>query len=139
MTRTVPALALLALAGCSTGALGSLPSVPDPARASQIVIVRPAHVVGIANSYKLAVDGAEIYAIRSGQYVQFEVPAGERTFTVKCFGGWAPIWNADDHRMTVEPRQTYYLLVRPSARCAEIVPGVRHGAPELLDGLTRIE
>jgi hypothetical protein len=111
-----------ALTGCAHGRIGELPAPGDQSSTAHIVIIRSGSIIGATNSYKLGVDGRDIYAIRVSERFAFDLVPGRHTFSVKCFGGWAPMWNTDLHALDVEARRTYFLLVRPSAVCAEIVP-----------------
>ena len=82
----------LILAGCATSnaLIGELPYIEDPNQAATVVPIRISSIVGLANPYKVAVDGKDIHSIGSGEHSEFLVSEGNHTISVKCFGGWYP-------------------------------------------------
>ena len=110
------------LSACAHGQLSTLPRVDDAEAASELLIIRSGSIIGATNSYKIALDHQDIFAIRIKEYIKFLVTPGEHSFSVKCFGGWSPTWKKDTFRLMCAPRQTYYFLVSPGKRCAKIEP-----------------
>jgi hypothetical protein len=104
-------LAVLALSGCAHGLVGTLPNVV-PADAAEIVVVRPQRFAGSAASWTITIDGAEVYAVRTGEHVIVAVPVGERIVGVKYFG---PLFATEENTQTVnaESGQTYYFRLDP--------------------------
>jgi len=112
----------LGFSGCSTsGRIGPLPSIADENSSSQLVLIRVSSIVGAANSYYVALDGKDIFSIRSGENTEFPIPAGKHYVSVKCFGGWTPTWKEAAKRFNALPNQTSYFKISPNLSCAEIV------------------
>ena len=77
--RRASVIALLLLAGCTSGSLiGALPTVPDPSLAANVVIVRPFSVFGSARRPTITIDGTDTYDIGPGEHVAIPVAPGER-------------------------------------------------------------
>lgn len=115
------ALVVAILSGCaSSGRIGDLPAIPTSGPSSQLVLIRVSSIVGAANSYYIALDGKDVFSIRSGEYTQFPIPAGEHFIAVKCLGGWSPTWKEDSQKFVPIPNQTNYFEISPNMTCAEI-------------------
>lgn len=128
------------LAGCGqSGRIGELPRIDSAAPSGKVVVVRISSVVGVANSYKVALDGNDLLNIRSGQHAEFHVPAGDHYIAVKCFGGWTPNWKEASLRFAAAPQQPSYFKISPNLSCAEIVPVAAEQAASLLAGSERID
>lgn len=124
MLRTTT-LALLgtALFGCATsGRIGDLPTIAVGASSSSLVLIRPSSLVGATNSYYIALDGKDVFSIRSGENTQFPIPSGEHTVSVKCFGGWSPTWKEDGKQFVAVEGQSSYFEINPNLSCAKIMP-----------------
>lgn len=119
--KVVAGLIVLFLSGCaSSGRIGDLPTVIGRAPSSQLVLIRVSNFVGGANSYFVALDGKDVFSIRSGQYTTFRIPTGEHFVAVKCFGGWSPTWKEDSKRFVAMQDKTNYFVINPNLSCAEI-------------------
>lgn len=109
------------LSGCaSSGRIGDLPAVATGSLPSQLVLIRVRSIVGAANSYYVALDGNDVFSIRSGEYTQLPIPPGEHFVAVKCFGGWSPTWREDSKNFVAVPDQPNYFEISPNMTCAEI-------------------
>lgn len=122
MLRTTTLAILCAtLFGCaSSGRIGDLPAIPAGAAASPLVLIRTSSLIGATNSYYVALDGKDIFSIRSGENTQFPIPAGEHTVSVKCFGGWSPTWKEDGKQFVAVGGQANYFEISPNLTCAKI-------------------
>jgi TonB family protein len=120
--RTIACIAgALILTGCaSAGHIGELPAIADGMPSSTLVLVRPSNLIGMANSLYIALDGNDVFSIRSGDNTHFAIPAGQHTIAVKCFGGWSPTWKEDSKGFSAEPDRASYFSVSPSMTCAKI-------------------
>jgi hypothetical protein len=117
------AAALTAGSGCaSSGRIGDLPAIATGSPSSPLVLIRVSSMLGAANSYYVALDGKDLFSIRSGEYTEFPVPAGEHVVTVKCFGGWSPTWKEDAQKFVAVPNQPNHFEISPSMPCAGIKP-----------------
>jgi hypothetical protein len=114
-------VALFATACLSTGPI-VLPDLSDPDQASEVTVIRKKSVVAAANSYKITLDGKDVFWMRSGQYTTFMVDPGSHVIGVRCFGGLLPMWFHDTVEFMFEPRQTHYFTVDPygGLKCAKI-------------------
>lgn len=123
MIRFIFLVALVfVITGCATsGRIGELPSVADHETSSQLVLIRVSSIVGAANSYYVALDGKDVFSIRSGEYTEFPISTGEHFVSVKCFGGWTPTWKENAKKFNALPNQTSYFEISPNLSCAEIV------------------
>ena len=121
MKTTACLIGSLILAGCaSAGRIGDLPQVATGAASSTLVIARPTNLIGMANSLYVALDGKDVFSIRSGQNTHFPIPAGPHAIAVKCFGGWSPTWKEDSKPFVAERNQIDYFSISPNLTCAEI-------------------
>lgn len=129
------------LVGCGTtsGRLGELPSITNKETASKITVVRISSIVGMANGFKVALDGKDIFGIGSGQYAELFVPAGEHFIAAKCFGGWTPTWKEDSLKFTARTSENIFFLISPSMKCAEIKISNESETKKHLDGAKRID
>ncbi|WP_345817737.1 hypothetical protein AAGS40_30550 (plasmid) [Paraburkholderia sp. PREW-6R] len=117
----IAALLCMGLFGCaSSGRLGALPAITGGQPSSELVLVRPSNFIGAANSYYVALDGKDVFSIRSGDYTKFRVPSGEHTVMVKCFGGWTPTWKEDGKHFVAATDQASFFEISPSFTCAKI-------------------
>jgi len=120
--KVVSGLIVPFLSGCSaSGRIGELPTIGRGAPSSQLVLIRVSNFVGAANSYYVALDGKDVFSIRSGQYTTLHIPEGEHFVAVKCFGGWSPTWKEDSKRFVAMQDQTNYFVISPNLSCAEII------------------
>ena len=66
LRRYVVALGLLLLIGCTTqGVVGSLPPLPDPEQAAEVIVIREWRFIGGGANVTVVLDGAPIYGIAS--------------------------------------------------------------------------
>ncbi|OCS45077.1 hypothetical protein BEK67_23390 [Ralstonia pickettii] len=84
------------------------------------MLIRTSNLVGATNSYYVALDGKDVFSIRSGENTKFSIPAGEHTVSVKCFGGWSPTWKEDGTQFMAAPDQANYFEISPNLTCAKI-------------------
>lgn len=114
---------LFIVTGCATsGRIGDLPTITENQPSSSLVIIRVSSIVGGANSYYAALDGKDIFTLRSGEYTKFRIPSGEHYISVKCFGGWTPTWKKESTQFKAIPNQSNYFEISPSMSCAKIKP-----------------
>ena len=132
-------LLVVALSACaSSGRIGDLPAVAEGATSSQLVLIRVSSFVGATNSYYVALDGRDIFSLRSGQYTEFRIPTGEHFVAVKCFGGWSPSWKKESKRFVAAQDQTNYFEMSPNLSCADIDPVTAEEAKKMMTGSTFI-
>jgi Protein of unknown function (DUF2846) len=94
---------------------------PAPqAEPATIVVIRTSNIIGVANKYRVMLDGGQRGSLGSGRYLQFQVSAGEHGVGVSCFGGWTPTWKKDAVKFTAAAGQTYYFKIHPDLKCAAI-------------------
>ena len=124
------------LAGCAatSGRIGEWPIKGNIAGGGKVVVVRTSSFVGAANTYKVALDGKELFYIGAGEHTDFLVPTGEHEITVKCFGGWSPTWKEDSKKFVSSAAAANYFKISPSIYCAEIMPITETEANALLRG-----
>lgn len=124
MIRSITLITLLSvITGCaSSGRIGAIPSVADKESSSQLVLIRVGNIYASAVSYIIALDGNDVFSIRSGEYTEFPISTGEHSVSVKCFGGLTPTWKEDVKQFNALANQTNYFKISPNLRCAEIVP-----------------
>ena len=126
-------LAAIFLAGCATsGRIGELPKIDNPAAGGKVVVVRISSFVGAANTYTVALDGSDLFHIRSGEHTDFLVQPGEHYIAVKCFGGWSPTWKEDSKKFVASAATANYFKISPSMSCADIIPVAAAEANALL-------
>lgn len=102
-------ISLCALAGCSHGLIGTLPQIDDPDNAAEITVVRISSLSGKMASFKIWLDGAELIAIRNGEYTKFQIGEGKHTIGVA-----APNYNPQVIRIYCDPKEQYFFIVSPS-------------------------
>ena len=121
------------ISGCaSSGRIGEIPAVPLGQPAGKLVVIRVSSFVGVTNCYYIALDGKDIFAIRSGQYTEIPVGAGEHNIAVKCFGGWTPTWKEDSIKFVVSSGNESFFVVSPNMTCAQIIPSEADEAKKLM-------
>ncbi|MRT00186.1 hypothetical protein GJQ57_16210 [Ralstonia pickettii] len=134
MLRTTAIAALCTtLFGCaSSGRIGELPAIAAGTSASPLVLIRSRSLIGATNSYYVALDGKDVFSIRSGENTQIPIPAGEHTVSVKCFGGWSPTWKEDGKQFVAVGGQSNYFEISPNMTCAKIEQIDSNDAKKLL-------
>ena len=139
LKKFLAGLVIVVLSGCaSSGRMRDLPTVAEGAASSQLVLIRKSSLVGATNSYYVALDGKDIFSIRSGEYTKFRISMGEHFVAVKCFGGWSPTWKAESVRFVAAQDQVNYFEISPNMRCAEINPVAPEVAAKLMTESTFI-
>jgi hypothetical protein len=112
---------LIGLGGCaSSGRIGELPVVATGVPTAKLVVIRVSSIVGVANTYYIALDGKDIFAIRSGEHTEFRIGAGEHHIGVKCFGGLTPTWKEDSVKFSAASETENFFEISPNLSCAEI-------------------
>ncbi|MEJ2364442.1 MAG: hypothetical protein P8075_06415 [Deltaproteobacteria bacterium] len=106
--------------GCASGPLTRLPTIEDEKRSGEVTLIRTSNFIGVAVSYIITLNGAEIFGIRSGQYTKFKLNEGEYEIGVKCFGGSGSTWRLDSIRFNATSNSNSYFLVSPNYSCAGI-------------------
>lgn len=140
MKKITTSIAALILAGCaSAGRIGDLPVVADSSDSATLVLIRPSNVIGMANSNYVALDGKDVFSIRSGDNTHFAIPSGPHTITVKCFGGWSPTWKEDSKAFVAQGGATRYFSISPSMKCSKIEPVNEADAKALLERTTFVD
>ncbi|WP_316682960.1 hypothetical protein [Ralstonia flaminis] len=123
LRTTTLAILCTTLFGCATsGRIGELPTIAAGAPSSSLVLIRTGNLIGATNSYYVALDGKDVFSIRSGEHTQFPIPSGEHTVSVKCFGGWSPTWKEDGKQFVAVEGQPTYFEISPNLSCAKITP-----------------
>ena len=112
-------LTILLLSSCS-GPMGALPPLAKNSKFGTVVVVRSNSVVGSTNNFRLTLNKKNIFSIRAGEYTSFKTEPGELVLGVTCFGGWTPTPKREYTDITVENKQTNYVLISPNASCAGI-------------------
>ncbi|PMS35915.1 hypothetical protein C0Z20_16480 [Trinickia symbiotica] len=97
-----------------------------------MVLIRPSSLIGATNSYYVALDGKDVFTIRSGENTQFHIPAGEHVVSVKCFGGWSPTWKEDGKQFFAAQDQPSYFQISRNLTCAKIAQINSEDARKLL-------
>ena len=114
------------IAGCASGPLTRLPTIEDEKRSGEVTVIRISSFIGVAGSYIIILNGAEIFGIRSGQYTKFKLNEGEYEIGVKClvgpicWGGSSPTWRLDSLKFSATSNSSSYFLVSPNFSCAGI-------------------
>lgn len=68
----------LIVEGCAThGRIGALPTIADPKRTAEIVVIRDQRFLSAAGTITVGLDGVPVYGIDAGEHVILPVPAGE--------------------------------------------------------------
>jgi hypothetical protein len=112
---------VVVLAGCaSSGRIGALPTIAPGKEVSKLVVYRISSIVGVANSYYVTLDGRDIFSIRSGEFTQLSIEAGEHSVGIKCFGGFSPTWKEDAVQFSALPKSESFFEISPNLSCAEI-------------------
>ena len=104
--------ALLAACGADQP-LRPLPAVTDPARASDVTVIRPRGFVAEESTFYITHGGSAISEIGPGQHISFRVPAGRQSIGTRCIGDSTTIIH------DFAPGQVT-LVVNPSGQCASI-------------------
>jgi len=106
LRRYVVALGLLLLIGCTTQAVvGSLPPLPDPEQAAEIIVIREWRFIGGGANVTVVLDGAPIYGIAVEEHVVLRVAPGDHVVTISRRG---PFLNDAAAAVRAEPRRRYY-------------------------------
>jgi len=106
LRRYVVALGLLLLIGCTTQAVvGSLPPLPDPEQAAEIIVIREWRFIGGGANVTVVLDGAPIYGIAVEEHVVLRVAPGDHVVTISRRG---PFLNGAAAAVRAEPRRRYY-------------------------------
>ena len=106
LRRYVVALGLLLLIGCTTqGVVGSLPPLPDPEQAAEVIVIREWRFIGGGANVTVVLDGAPIYGIAAGEHVVLRVAPGDHVVTISRRG---PFLNDAAAAVRAEPRRRYY-------------------------------
>lgn len=116
----VALLLAIVITGCVSGPIGNLPTIAEEEGAGEVTVIRISSIVGATNSFKITLNGKEIFGIRSGQYTTFKLNEGKHEIGIKCIGGWAPTWKEETVKLTVSRNSNSYFLVGPGRRCAYI-------------------
>ena len=140
MKKTTCSIAALILAGCaSAGRIGDLPAITEGSPSATLVLIRPSNVIGMTNSDYVALDGKDVFSIRSGDNTRFAIPPGPHAVAVKCFGGWSPTWKEDSKAFVAEGGGTSYFSISPSMKCSKIEPVSEADGKALLGRTTFVD
>jgi hypothetical protein len=122
MNRIILTVGIAAfIAGCaSSGRVGELPVIAAGQAAGKLVLIRSSNLIGAANAYYVALDGKDVFAIRSGENTELKVAEGEHYVAVKCFGGFTPTWKEESIKFTASPAKANFFEISPSTSCAKI-------------------
>ncbi len=102
-------LCTLVLAGCTAhGRVGTLPSLPNPEQAAEIVVIREWRFIGGAANLTVTLDGAPMYGISTDEHVIIPVPPGDHVVGVVPRGLGV---NEATVSVRTEARQRYYFRV----------------------------
>jgi len=89
---------------------------------AKLVVMRVSSIVGAAATLYVALDGKDIFAIRSGEHTEFKIGSGEHYIGVKCFGGWTPTMKEQSMLFTALAEKEYFFEISPNLSCAGIEP-----------------
>jgi hypothetical protein len=102
-------LCALLLAGCIThGLVGTLPSLPDPDQAAEIVVIREWRFIMGGGDLAVVLDGVLLYGISTDEHVVIKVPPGNHIVGISARG---PGQDEAAAAVRAEPRQRYYFRV----------------------------
>jgi hypothetical protein len=129
-------LGALLLVACTThGPVGTLPVLPDPEQAAEIVVIREWRFIGAGGNFTVVLDGAPIYGIAVDEHVVLRVSPGDHIITISRRG---PFLNDAATTVRAEPRGRYYYRLETSTWSSDItlIP-VAPAAGEALINKTR--
>jgi hypothetical protein len=132
---------LLAAAwGCKAGRLGEVPAGAAGGGTAEVFVIRPSGLVGKPVSFAVAVDEKDVFAIRSGQYTSFPVPAGDRYISVRCLSDLLGMKRRHALPVALEAGKTYYFLTEPASApfCAMLRVVEEQDARKLLEANTHV-
>ena len=106
---------LVLLSGCATGRgqVNPFPTITDSSQTSKIIVNRDSAFMGGAQTYTLTVDGQDIYMLRSGDEISFQINPGEHLLGVKCHGGWQVTGNFSEIAQEMKPNSMYRFKIIP--------------------------
>jgi hypothetical protein len=129
-------LCALTLAGCAAhGRVGTLPTLPDPKLAAEIIVIRDHRFLGAAGTITVVLDGVPVYGIDAGEHVILRVPAGEHVVA-------ASHSLAIDRSIMIDAQagRRYYVRLQPSMGSGMVPTLVAASQGEnLLTKTTRVE
>jgi hypothetical protein len=109
-------LAVLLVTGCtSSGVIGTLPITPQ--HVATVTVIRDRSFLGAARTTRISVDFQDVIALRPGDYVTVDVPAGVRELRAACHDVGTP----EAIRVPMEVGHRYYFLVRAGFFCPSLV------------------
>ena len=124
MSRVPLPVAALLLCACATDEIvvGPPPPIADPAQAAEVTVIRPRTIVASEFPFYITIGEQPIFDLRSGEYTRFPLPAGKRSFAIRCLGGTAakPVETRIEHEFIA--RRAAIFLIEPKFECASITP-----------------
>jgi len=100
-------LAVIVVAGCSTGLRKPPPCISQPAEAVSVTVQRDRSVVGAPATMFFVLGGERIYGLLLGQRYSFRIDPGEYTI------GYDLGFNACRQRVFLDPHQSYLIDMAP--------------------------
>jgi hypothetical protein len=133
-------LCTLVLAGCTAahGLLGSLPSLPDPDQAAEIVVIREWRYIGGATNFIVVLDGVPLYGLAVDEHVVLRVPSGEHIVTISRRG---PFLNDAAVAVRTEAKRRYYYRLETStwSSAVSLLPVAPSAGEDLMTKTQRVE
>jgi len=133
------ALCTLVLAGCTAhGLVGTLPSLPDPDQAAEIVVIREWRYIGGGANFTVVLDGVPLYGLAVDEHVVLRVPSGDHIVTISRRG---PFLNDAAVAVRTEPKRRYYYRLETSTWSSDIslLPVPASVAEDLITKTRRVE
>lgn len=120
-------LAIVLLAGCtSSGVIGTLAVTPE--QAATLTVIRDRSLLGAARTTRISVDFHDVIALRPGDHVTVDVPAGVRELRAACHDVGTP----EAIRVPMEVGRRYFFLVQPGFVCPSLVELTEASARRLM-------
>jgi len=129
----------LLLAGCTAhGLVGTLPSLPDPDQAAEIVVIREWRYMGAAANFTVVLDGVPLYGLAVDEHVVLRVPPGDHVVTISRRG---PLLNDAGVAVRTEPKRRYYYRLETNTLSSDIslLPVAPSAGEDLMTKTQRVE
>jgi len=133
------AICTLVIAGCTAhGLVGTLPSLPDPDQAAEIVVIREWRYMGAAANFTVVLDGVPLYGLAVDEHVVLRVPPGDHVVTISRRG---PLLNDAGVAVRAEPKRRYYYRLETNTLSSDIslLPAPATVAEGLITKTRRVE
>lgn len=113
---------VLGACGAPGVVMAPLPTISDPAQATDVAVVRPVNFIASEFPFYIAIGGENVAPIRSGENVRFSLPSGRHSIAIRCLDALSP--NFKETRLDYEfaPKGQAFFVVAPKFDCATIEP-----------------